>query len=306
MPCQITLAGESYSKKRLDFGHARKLTGIFEDLAYGSVNIRLNAKSLHQGKRNPQIERAAQVYLLDFDGSSQTFQIESDPLAQSLQGLQGDLFSPEAVDEMARETPLGLVVQGLRAGIDPQADRTWLDKPLLERMALFSKLLPTSEDHISILNEGSFEPLDLTLNEALHIAELQKQTPKPRRVSVSGNVDVVAILAKRIELIAHGHRVRVFLEMPPDEMGISARQQITVTGMAHYRANGTLLRVEADKVREARPADKAFERVARAETQRQQLERLRREKPQRVNPLGNMIGKWPGDETYEEIMAMLD
>jgi hypothetical protein len=82
-------------------------------------------------------------------------------------------------------------------------------------------------------------------------------------------------------------------------------RDVAVNGTAVYRASGRLLRVDADVVEPAREGDEVFSRVPAALPLLQHVEALRAPSAAKGTWLRDVIGAWPGDEPFDELLAEL-
>jgi len=82
-------------------------------------------------------------------------------------------------------------------------------------------------------------------------------------------------------------------------------RRVTVYGRAVYRPSGRLLRIDADEIVPATDKDQFFARIPEVTPPNRNLK-------QRINQQATgrgieaIIGKWPGDETDEQIYEVLD
>lgn len=83
------------------------------------------------------------------------------------------------------------------------------------------------------------------------------------------------------------------------------RKEITISGTAHYRYSGAISVIDVTSFSEPIKGDQLFERLLASRDPLQQvLFQLKAGK--KPNALSDLTGKWPGDESFEELMKMLD
>jgi len=78
------------------------------------------------------------------------------------------------------------------------------------------------------------------------------------------------------------------------------RQEVLVLGKAIYRPSGKLLRIDADDVIVAGERDQFFSSVPKPRRSRYDLREVLREQHHKKG-ISAIFGKWPGDETDEQI-----
>ncbi len=82
-------------------------------------------------------------------------------------------------------------------------------------------------------------------------------------------------------------------------------KEVTVSGMAHYKPGGQLSYIDIREYYEPGQKDKFFSRKPVAmDTQQQIAMQLKSGKSK--NPLRELTGKWPGDESLDDLLKMLD
>jgi hypothetical protein len=82
-------------------------------------------------------------------------------------------------------------------------------------------------------------------------------------------------------------------------------KEVTISGIANYRPGGQLSYIEIEQYFEPGKSDDFFSRKPKEMTVEQQvLFQLKQGK--KKNPLSDLIGKWPGDESFDDLLKMLD
>ena len=79
---------------------------------------------------------------------------------------------------------------------------------------------------------------------------------------------------------------------------------MTLTGKAVYRPSGRLLRIDASEMRLAGDNERFFSKVPAPRHVEVDVRSLARPNSQK-NGIAAIFGKWPGDETDEQIEAAL-
>jgi hypothetical protein len=81
-------------------------------------------------------------------------------------------------------------------------------------------------------------------------------------------------------------------------------QNVVIGGTGIYRPSGALLRVDAEAMAPAGPNDNLFSVMPLATPRTIDMKELRR-KQKAGGGMAAIFGKWPGDETEEELLAAL-
>jgi hypothetical protein len=276
--------------------------------AKGAVRLRLEGRSWARGGPPPAwVNEAATFQLAGLHRGTPGLELRMRTLAEALPGrfAQEDLFPP--VDPA--DSALTLMGRSLGDALAGEADSDAYDPPLLRSFEEFKEVFRHGVDAVEIRNGRADAPsLTVTPQGIRVVQRLQQQTPRPRRVRVAGKVDEIRHSDRGFTLVlASGEQVRgVLAEGEPELLAPFFGKPAVVSGMAQFRPSGTLLRVDADQVDGASEPDLAlwseppkplFSGFAALELRRQQRPRT---------GINAVIGTWPGDETDDEIFAMLE
>ncbi len=134
-----------------------------------------------------------------------------------------------------------------------------------------------------------------------------KTIPEPVRARLVGELDMIrASTGAFAILLDSGAEVPGVLAYGDvEQIAPLLRHRVVVAGTAVFRPSGNLLRVEADWLREAPDAPAIWSEMPSARAQR--VERAELVRPQGTRSgMAAMFGAWPGDETDEEIAAILE
>jgi hypothetical protein len=107
-------------------------------------------------------------------------------------------------------------------------------------------------------------------------------------------------------LLDSGDRVTgVYPEEISDLLRKLWQRRVLVLGTRIFRASGNLLRVEAESIEDGTNASSIFSTPPVASGSRLDPSRLRKTQGARSG-MAAIMGRWPGDETEEEIEAALE
>lgn len=272
-----------------------------------SASMRLRSRSTQKGKRPAWLTRAADVRLIDLQGDEHTHLFfEAPPLGDAAPEFytQKDLFwtPPDAEDSVF--DLFGDVLSDVGA---QNADSERFDLPLLRQMLRFAKVF--DDDATAVQLEGRRLRSDSGVRLSpivLQSAErLLAETPSPRRVRVVGVLDTVRASSQTFALRIDKEEVRgVLMAGEIAELARLLNRRILAFGRAMFRPSGRLLRIDADDFRVAVESDEFFATVPRpmGVAVRKQTPLQRKEA---AEGLRAVIGKWPGDETDEQVATAL-
>ncbi|MBX3442211.1 MAG: hypothetical protein KF774_07370 [Planctomyces sp.] len=189
-------------------------------------------------------------------------------------------------------------------------DSPHFDSPLLSRVARFRRVInkgPFSEVDIPKRTGSGQEPAKITSATVESAQSLLGRTPESQRVRVVGQLDGLVHSTQRFSiLLDNGEKAAgVFPEDQAEYVKQHWGRRVLVLGVAVYRASGRLLRIDADRILPGDQESAVFSRVSPPAPRRLDPSKLR--KPQGPKSGVNaIVGRWPGDETDEEIADALE
>ena len=106
-------------------------------------------------------------------------------------------------------------------------------------------------------------------------------------------------------LLDDGQEIRgVLVEGEIEDISSLLNQRVLVVGKAVYRASGRLLRIDAEAITKTTEEGRFFSSIPKPVRQKFDLRDTMREQQHKLG-VAAVIGKWPGDETEEEIRQAL-
>lgn len=304
---EIRIEGGPKNQGSIEFSRLAQLAeGIYE-IAKGALQIRLEGVSKKRGESPRYLQDAVQIRLKGLRAGSTVLMIESDTIGEHLPQLQGDLFHPDTLKALPAQTPMQLVVASFEEALrtEPQ-EVSHLDKPLLRQMQALKKFFEQEKEVLSIANEGGFETLQLKAVDFARIRELEEITPDPRPMLISGQVDMLKYSKSLVTILTPEGviRARVDERLPAEQIGRHWGKTGTFAGTAHFRPDGKLSIFEIQQVVEV-PENAAIylSQVPELTTVEEQMDRFMKKNNGRTNRLKDLLGQWPGDESYDEIIA---
>jgi len=273
-----------------------------------SLRMAVEGTSTPRGVRPAWLARAADVRLVDYGNSNgeTLLHIEAPALGQAAPELfeQARLWPQGPEPEITAVDLAGSAVEDVRAA---NADSMLYDRPLLIRIARLRQLLDKALKRVDVpagINGARSVPLDRQA--VTNARQLSDRTPAPQEARVVGVLDMVRYSTRTFALkMADGSEVRGVLEQAEqiESIGRLLNRKVLVLGRAVYRPSGAVLRIEARAVAEGEGQPPLFEKVPAPRRSRPPVVRF---KPGEARSwLDSFFGKWPGDETDEELLATL-
>jgi len=179
-----------------------------------------------------------------------------------------------------------------------------LDKNLLKEMSNFSKLINTEEHEILISSELKQQTFTIKKEFIDKIKSIEQQTPESIHAKISGKLDVLKHTSSQLEIITENRRLHAFLS-PSTKIENTVPffgKEVTATGIANFKPSRELKSFEIESIKLSEPADEYFKQIPKALFSEVELQRLMRKQKYEGTVIDNLIGKWPGDESIEELL----
>lgn len=219
--------------------------------------------------------------------------------------MQLDMFRDKAA--LQDLTPISLVISSFRAALLEGEDKNLLDEPLIDDLVRFKNFFLSDEESIMLSNRGSMPEVRLTSRDIDRIEYLYKSLPQPQKVYINGVIDEMKYSKKQLVLITEQKERIVVIKQEgdvPTEISAFFGKEITISGIAHYKPGGQLSYVILESFGAPSSGDRFFSKKPHKMGIQQQIASQLRE-GKKANPLEDIMGQWPGDETDEEFEQML-
>jgi hypothetical protein len=207
------------------------------------------------------------------------------------------------------DTALTLLAKSVSEVKKKNVESDSYDPGVLESLAAFKSIFANGRNEVRLVSEK--RPHDgFFLNTAAfeEIDNLRKSIPLPQAVLVSGFVNMIQHSQKSFELaFENGGTVRGRIDdqlIPIETMRRLWGKKVTVKGVLHYGASGKPRMLEAQSIETSKAGDEILESVHAV---RESSEWLTGLKPalEETQMVSSIWGKWPGDESIEELLGAL-
>lgn len=309
MNYDIRIKGDEADNGSIEFDKLGNIVKSTKDIAQKALMLKLFGYS---GLSIPAYWKdALKIRLEDLSGninSGTHMLLDADSLLSMAKHVQYDAFRPELIDELQSLTPMALVILTFRSALVEGEERNNLDKPLLKSLLQFKKSFSNDKEVFYFSNRQTIPEVEVRLADFKKIELLDESTPEPHKVVITGRLDEMKYSKSQLVLITDNGRVNVVIKEKNDETLAELKnyfgRDFTIQGMANYRPGGTLSFVEMQGFAEPNEADLYFSRIPSAMSANQQL-LFQVKRGGKRNPLLDIVGQWPGDETDAEFEQLL-
>lgn len=304
MKYEIKIEHAQEANGAIDLERLTKIADGIRKVSEGALQIRLKGISLTRGRKKVSLKDALKVSLTGIKEGSTILCLETEKFEKTLQSYQTDIFRAEAQAELPNETPISLFIKTFQNALTDDDYQDLLDKPLLRELKNLKKAFFNEEETMIFSNQGSLPDLQLTQKDFKKIKVLEDEIPDPQHVVLNGVVELLQFSTLKVKIKTEEGIVDGFLadDLSSEDIASFWGKEVTITGTSHFKPRGKSV-IEIERVFEPGEGDSYFSKRPKSETVEMQLERQIREKGS--NPLAEIIGRWPGDETDEEFEQML-
>jgi hypothetical protein len=270
-----------------------------------SIMMAYQGRSVTHGRQPNWLVAASDVRFVDVSGDDDTILYFEAPVlgeAANVFYRQHEFWPSKPAPEETGFDLLGSVINDVSAG-NEDSDR--FDLQLLERVAGFGKVCEKPFAEIAIdgpRNRAMTQPIVLFD----HAQRLKAETPNPQRVRVVGKLDMIRRSNDNFALrLDDGQEIRgVTTQGTVADLVSLFDQRVVVTGYAIYRPSGHLLRVDAENVFPGDDESSFWSTIPLPRIEGIDMARIRTYQGKKSG-VAAILGRWPGDETEEELLSML-
>jgi hypothetical protein len=301
----VRLTGKRARGARIAGSVLGELTHLLVEATRGALRLRVEGRSAAPGTPPAWLVAAADFEVVGIEAGSTLLIIEAPTLAEAAPALfrQHELFEPVDVDDSA----FGVMENTLVAATDGRSDSDLFDQPLLSTFRRFDRLLHSGFSSIELTNGGRGARSVTVDGESLTaIDRLIRITPPPQRTRVSGTLDMIRHSDRMFTLLMEdGKAVKGIADgIAAEQLAGLFGQSVVVAGTAVFRPSGAVLRIEADAIQPADADAAVWARVPAPLFHVMDAATLRQQQGIRSG-VNAIIGRWPGEETDEEISTAL-
>lgn len=283
--------------------------GKVHDTLSAAVRMGFMHSSRTRGRIPKVLQRAADVRFLGHSegtGDSTILRFEVPQFGYVAQELfaQGQLWDTGPKPEQTAFDLLSASLHDIRAKAE-NSER--YDHAMLHQFASYGRLLRHGLKSISLPDQRMLVPE--AIDEPLSIAakELYQATPPARRVRICGRLDLMGVSKQVLGLVLEdGSPVTAVWALDGIvDLASLLDRTVVIEGLAEFRPSGSLLRVDADAIRQAVAGDAAFSAMPIPEVQRNYQQAAAALRPGH-KPYAAIFGLIPADESDEEFTAAVE
>lgn len=207
------------------------------------------------------------------------------------------------------DTALSILAKSVSSIEKGELESEDYDKAMLDTLMGFKQLLEQKTSVVKLIDaRDSTTMFSINENAFQKMQKIQASFPAPQPIIVSGELDMLEKSTRKFKLrVEDGH---VLYGRAPEgavslqEMKSMFGAKVTVRGIMHFTANGKPRLLEADLIRGYEEGDLLFEQLKATADLKTQMYRAK-EKNRNGDIVSDIWGKWPGDESIEELLELI-
>lgn len=301
---KVVLHGPAAGHDRVSAHVFRDLLDVFVEGAERALRFRIEGRSTAKGTAPQWLRRASDFSLVrrpDLDASAAV--IEAQPLINTMPDKfkQGDLF----VDLDPRQSPIELFESALEDALRGNEDSDRFDPALLKTFEKLDDLFAYGIESVDIIN-GRTIRVDAPAVARVH--QISAKAYAPQRVRVAGRLETIRYSDCRFTLLlGDGAPLQgTALDLGQGVLQGHFGQNVIITGTALFRASGKPLRIEAERIEKASEREVKIWSAPPKPLLAPHPSRQIRDEQRGRGGLSALLGKWPGDESDEQVTQALE
>ena len=305
----VTLKSDRHYGSRPPAEPLGEVLRIIPAAVCSAIRMAFEGRSAARGAQPGWLQAASDIRFVDHSGTDETTLVfEAPQLGDAAKKIyeQHELWAtrPEPTD--SGFDLLADVVSDVAAR---NSDSERFDARLLRRVANFGHAMNGTFQEIVITGHRytRSHPASVTPGVISTAREFSSSTPASQAARVMGRLDMIRGSTQSFGLkLRNGDEVRgVFTEGDIGQLAQLFQRDVLVLGKAVYRPSGRLLRIDASEILNATDEDQFFSKLPVP----RMVKRDVREPfgfQQGKGGIGAIFGKWPGDESDDQIAAALE
>jgi hypothetical protein len=287
------------------------LKDIAESLLNGSecaLRLSVEGASKKRGKIPEWLKKSLDLTVTGISKGSTILEVEAPTLLESApdQVQQQDLWYTRPEPE---DTPLSIFSRSVLDATSENTESEYYDQGVLSSLLSFKPVLNKYLDKIEISsNERPKESFSLEPVDMEKISRLRRSIKEPHAVIISGLFNLIEHSERRFQLIQDDGS-KLLGKVEPDfiseeDMRSFWGKKVTVKGTAYFNPSGKVRLIDAQIIKNFEPGEQVFDIVPERELPKEIVYALET-KREGKSPFLSIWGKWPGEESIEDLLFTL-
>jgi hypothetical protein len=272
------------------------------------LRLAVQGESVKRGPIPGWLARSLDFTVTGIKKGSTTILLDAPPLGETApdQIKQQDLWFTKPT---ADDTAISLVSRSVREVISRNFESYAYDEGVLEGLLSFETFFKTYAAKLTVqATRRPAENFYLSSMELEKVREIKAEIPEPIAIVISGKFDLIQYTAPRFHLVlSDGHTILGTIDrdiLNVEDMRKFWGRKVTLKGVLHFHPGRKIKLLEAQAIKLTEEGEEVFERLP-APGKPLTLFDLEVQKLNANPALKEIWGKWPGDESIEELLSAL-
>lgn len=306
---KVSIKGLKSPKGSITFSALRRLVEALSEGSERALRLALEGQSVKRGRLPDWLSKSTDFLLTGIRRGSTTLVFEAPTLgaAAGEQIAQQDLWNTVPNPD---DTALTILSKSVADAEREDLDSERYDPGVLNALLEFRRIL--DQDNVSIKlvsDQRRRENFSLDNTAFQKIEKLKIATPEPQAVLVAGFFNMIQHSQRKFELtLETGGTVRGRI----DEQSISIEQmrslwgkKVTIKGILHFTASKKPRLLEAQVITPRQAGDELLNTMSLPLEATRVVSKLRPPLADAEGIVSDIWGKWPGEESIDEILNAL-
>lgn len=308
---RLRLAGFPQKRGRIALSRLAGLLDALQKTAERATRLAAEGEGRGSGRRPAWLQAAADFTVIGIESGSSALVIDAPVLREAACGQfarKGFWLKRPDLDG----TALDIVVSAVNEAVRGTSRGDHFDRSVLNAVLAFKRPTGGAGIGVELRREGS-GGIGFELNERLfrQVERHRRNIPRPRMCLVSGRLGGIQhgggrfrlLLGKRLALPGRFPRAALDPEMLRPLRG----KPVLVQGRAHFKVDRKPRMIEAVMVVKCEQEDNFFRKLPVPESDTSELLSKTTRKGRRAGGFDPLVlaGSWPGDESFEDLVADL-
>jgi hypothetical protein len=281
----------------------------FTATAERGLRLAIEGQSTKTGQLPKWLEKATDFTFTGIKTGSTVLEIDAPTLQESIhdQIVQQDLWiKPPEPDD----TAISLISRSVRDMSAENLESDYYDAGVLSSLLEIKPFLSDRAKFIKIQCDG--RKADDFIIDSLIIEKVEKlkiRIPEPQAFMLAGHLEMVAYNSKKFQMtLPDGQVIQGKINdefMSIEDLRHLWGKKVSAKGIVSFRPSGRIRLLEAQMLKPMEQGEEIFANVPVVQTQLEFVKQIQTEAT-RHDWLKDIWGKWPGDESVEEIMEEIE
>jgi hypothetical protein len=281
----------------------------FTSCAERGLRLAIEGQSSKTGPAPKWLEKATDFIFTGLQKGSTVLDIEAPLLKDAIpdQAIQQDIWGNPP---LPGDTAISFVSRSVKDTFAENLESDYYDTGVLLGLLSMRPFLAAHAKSIKIhCDEKRNEDFSIDLPTIEKVEKLKIKIPDPQAFMLAGRLEEVAYSRKRFRLdMADGQVIQGQIDEEFVDVEVLRKlwgKKVSIKGIVSYKPSGKIRMLEAQMLKLMEEGEEVFETAPVIQTEFEFTRQLTTESTRR-NWLDDIRGKWPGDESIDDLMKELE